>query len=296
MPFEKNSLRLFKNFALFRERPWPFARTVSALSYCYHEGHPEERIGSTTTKVVLIEDFKFIGKAVRSTGADIEGAYNSAIDAALKSCSRKRADIGYVVATGYGRRGVNQGNETVTEISANARGAYLLNPKTRTILDVGGQDTKVISLDDKGAIKNFLMNDKCAAGTGRFIEVIARVMQLPLEEFSRMSLASQSAMTINSTCTVFAESEVISLIAQKAKKEDIVKGIHRSIAKRISEMIKQMGKAPMIFFDGGGARNQGLKKEIEELLGLELYVPEDPVTIAAIGAAMIAQERLSKKK
>jgi len=252
-------------------------------------------IGSTTTKAVLVEDSKVIGYAICPTGAEIEKAYATAIAEALKMCARHPADIGYVVATGYGRRGINQGNETITEISANAKGAFMLNNKTRTILDVGGQDTKVMSLDDTGAIKNFLMNDKCAAGTGRFIEVIARVMQENLADFSKKSLSAKEAITINSTCTVFAESEVISLIAQKASKEDIIRGIHRSIAKRIVEMIKQVGKEPVILFDGGGALNLGLKREIEELLGQEVIVPSNPVIVAAFGAAMIAQEKLAKR-
>lgn len=252
-------------------------------------------IGSTTTKAVLVENSKVIGYSVVPTGAEIEGAYEQAINGALKMCSKQKKDIGYIIATGYGRRGINQGNETITEISANAKGAFVLNNKIRTILDVGGQDTKVMALDENGAIKSFLMNDKCAAGTGRFIEVIARVMGENLDDFSKKSLMSKEALTINSTCTVFAESEVISLIAQKAKKEDIIRGIHRSIAKRIVEMIKQVGKNDIILFDGGGARNQGLKKEIEDLLGAELLIPSNPVIVAAFGAAMIAQERLSKK-
>jgi (R)-2-hydroxyacyl-CoA dehydratese activating ATPase len=249
-------------------------------------------IGSTTTKVVVMDNHEVVSLSITYTGANIENACETVLNDALSRIGKKREDLKYLVATGYGRRGINYGNETITEISANAKGAFLMNPKIRVILDIGGQDTKAISLDEKGIMQKFVMNDKCAAGTGRFIEVISRVLQESLDNFSNLSLNATNPVTINSTCTVFAESEVISLIAQKIKKEDIIAGINRSIAKRVAEMIKQVGVVSPIFFDGGGSKNLGLKKELERILNCQIIVPDNAEFVVAFGAAAIAYEKV----
>ncbi len=239
-------------------------------------------IGSTTAKAVILKDGAIIASHVVATAADCDLAARNALEEATKKAGIANSDIQYIVSTGYGRRAIGFGNESVTEISANAKGAFFLGSemgKVHTIIDIGGQDTKAISVDDNGNIVNFVMNDKCAAGTGRFIEVISKVLGTSIEEFSLLSLNSEKSTTINSTCTVFAESEVISLIAKKEKKENIVKGIHNSIAKRVVEMTKQVGLKKVIFFDGGGAKNIGLIKTIEEYLGFEVFVPKEPQLI-----------------
>jgi predicted CoA-substrate-specific enzyme activase len=253
-------------------------------------------IGSTTAKAVIIQDGKLVASSIAPTGADCNAAAQAVLANAAQQASVTVQQLQYVVATGYGRRAVDFGNETITEISANARGAAYLGSsmgKVHTIIDVGGQDTKAISLDENGEIVNFVMNDKCAAGTGRFMEVIARALQEDMEHFSQMSLQATSPVTINSTCTVFAESEVISLIAQRIPKQDIIAGIHNSIAKRIVEMAKQVNVKPVLFFDGGGAKNAGLKKAVETELGFEVFIPEYPQIVVAIGAALEAYSKVA---
>lgn len=256
-------------------------------------------IGSTTAKVVLIKDEKPISSSITFTGADCNAAAEQALDASLQQIRMKRKDLQYVVSTGYGRRAINFGNETITEISANAKGAIYLGSEKgqiRSIIDVGGQDTKAIVLDEKGRIINFVMNDKCAAGTGRFLDVIARALQEPMENFVKLSLQTKDPVMINSTCTVFTESEVISLIAKKVPKPKIIAGIHKSIGRRIATLAKSAGVKPVVFFDGGGAKNLALKEAVERELGYELYVPEQPQIVIALGAAIIAHEKFSRKK
>jgi predicted CoA-substrate-specific enzyme activase len=255
-------------------------------------------IGSTTAKAVLLEDSRPVSSSITLTGADCEAAAKKALELALEKINKKRENIQYVVATGYGRRAIDFGNETITEISANAKGAtYLGSEKgqVKSIIDVGGQDTKAIILDDKGRITNFIMNDKCAAGTGRFLEVIAKVLDESMNHFVELSLMSKSPVSINSTCTVFAESEVISLIAKKVPKQDIIAGIHKSVAKRIADLARAAGVKPVVFFDGGGAINQALKMAIERELGYEVFVPEHPQIVVALGAALIAYEKSQKQ-
>jgi (R)-2-hydroxyacyl-CoA dehydratese activating ATPase len=254
-------------------------------------------IGSTTAKAVILKDGNPVSSFITLTGADCDAAAQKALAAALDRIQAKKDDVQYIVSTGYGRRAINFGNETITEITANARGAIYLgseNGKVKCIIDVGGQDTKAIILDDNGKIMNFVMNDKCAAGTGRFLEVIARVMQEPMENFVQLSMQSQNPITINSTCTVFAESEVVSLIAKKVPKQDIIAGLHKGIAKRIADLGKAAGLKPVVFFDGGGAKNTALKKAIERELGYEIYVPKYPQIVVALGAAIIAHEKYQK--
>jgi predicted CoA-substrate-specific enzyme activase len=255
-------------------------------------------IGSTTAKVVLLKDGKPVSSAVAPTGADCNAAAEMVLNKALLNIGLTKKDLDYVVSTGYGRKSIDFGNEAITEISANARGAIFLGSemgKVKSIIDVGGQDTKAIVLDDNGRITNFVMNDKCAAGTGRFLEVIARVLQEPLDNFAQLSFKSTNPTTINSTCTVFAESEVVSLVAKRIPKQDIIAGLHKGVAKRIADLAKTAGVTPVVFFDGGGAMNPSLKKAIEKELGYDIFVPKYPQIIVALGAAIIAQEKFSKK-
>ncbi|MBW2990795.1 hypothetical protein KY348_03755, partial [Candidatus Woesearchaeota archaeon] len=255
-------------------------------------------IGSTTAKVVLIEGGKPISSSLTPTGADCEAAAEKALAMALQRINKTRQDVHYVVATGYGRRAIDFGNETITEISANAKGAIYLGSEkgqVKSIIDVGGQDTKAIVLDDKGRITNFVMNDKCAAGTGRFLEVIAKVFNVSMDKFVELSLQSKNPVTINSTCTVFAESEVISLIAKKVPVSDIIAGIHESVAKRVADLARAAGIKPIVFFDGGGAKSQALKESIEKELGYEIYTPAHPQIVVALGAALIAYEKEGQK-
>jgi len=255
-------------------------------------------IGSTTAKVVILEEGKPVSISLTLTGADCNLAAENALSHALEKIKKTRSDLKYIVSTGYGRRAINFGDETMTEISANALGAIYLGSdkgKIKSIIDVGGQDTKAIVLDDNGVITNFVMNDKCAAGTGRFLEVICHVLQEPMENFTKLSLESTNPVMINSTCTVFAESEVISLIAKNIPKKDIVAGIHKSVAKRIGDLGKSAGIKPVIFFDGGGAKNPALKAAIEKYLGYEIFVPTQPQIVVALGAAIKAHNKMLRE-
>ena len=166
--------------------------------------------------------------------------------------------------------------------------------KVRTIIDLGGQDSKVIALDENGKIVRFMMNDKCSAGTGRFFEVMANALGVSLDQIGEMALRSANPIKINSTCTVFAESEVISLIARRKKKEDIIAGLHESMAKKICTMAKEVGVNQVVFFDGGGAKNIGVKASLEKQLNVKLYVPEKPQFVVALGAALLAKESAKK--
>ncbi len=257
-------------------------------------------IGSTTTKIVLMGADAIIGSRIASTGANCKKTVRLLLDELLEDYNLREEHIRYTIATGYGRRMV-AANEVVTEITANARAArWLMRGKTdvRTLINIGGQDCKVIALDTNGVMKDFAMNDKCAAGTGRFLEVMSRVLEVELDELGALSEKAQDVPRINSLCTVFGESEVISLLSQGRKVEDIIAGIHKSIAKRVGAMVKKIGVQKSIFFDGGPAFNQGLKKALEEELDAELFVPPDPQTTTALGAAIIAYEqgvRVSQK-
>lgn len=247
-------------------------------------------IGSATTKAVVCENGEVAGKAIVRSGVNPKETAEAVLAAALDQAQIDMADLNRIVTTGYGRRAVDFGTDVVTEISCAASGAFILGfpwGKPKLVVDLGGQDTKVILLDAGGGVADFSMNDKCAAGTGRFLEVMAGILDVPLDELGSVSQRASAPVQINSTCTVFAESEVISLIARGTPKEDIVAGLHAAIAGRIMTMVRQMGGYD-VFFNGGGARNSGVCRAIEELLGYRLYVPPEPQFVVALGAALIA--------
>ncbi len=254
-------------------------------------------IGSTTTKTVIMGGNAILGSKISSTGANCKKTVKLLLDEMLEDLDINEEEIQYTVTTGYGRRMV-AANEVVTEITANAKAAkWLMNGKVnvRTLINIGGQDCKVIALDNNGIMVDFAMNDKCAAGTGRFLEVMSRVLEVELDELGRLSEKAEDIPQINSLCTVFGESEVISLLSQGRRVEDIIAGIHKSIAKRVGAMVKKIGVKEAIFFDGGPAFNRGLKNALELELGAEVYVPPDPQITTALGAAIIAYEQLSKR-
>lgn len=255
-------------------------------------------VGSTATKLVLVEDSRVLAAEVCATGANCRRTANGLLAEALESSGRERGEIERVVSTGYGRRQVDFANEVVSEVSANARGAVWVHKgetSVRTIIDVGGQDSKVICLDGFGRVANFAMNDKCAAGTGRFLEVISRVLEMDLERLSELSLKSSKKLEISSVCTVFAESEVVSLLARGESVEDIAAALHRSVARRVGGLVAEVGLREAVFFDGGPALNRGLVKAFEEELGVLLVVPDSPQVVTAIGAALVGADSLRGK-
>ena len=250
--------------------------------------------GSTYIKVAIMDDAeRLIGFDKKPTGIDADGTSKTLTAAIAEKNGVNPEEIRRITATGYSRRSIETAHDTVTEIKAHARGARWSAPEgvaVQTVIDIGGQDSKVITLDGHHDVLNFAMNDKCAAGTGRFLESLARVLELNIEDLGPLSLTSARPLTINSTCVVFAESEVISLVARKKKREDIAAGIHRSLANRIAGMARKAGVSPEILLTGGGGLNAGIVEALEDALMADIHVPEHPQFNGAVGAALVGKE------
>jgi predicted CoA-substrate-specific enzyme activase len=247
-------------------------------------------VGSASAEALILKDGKILAYSILETGANSRKAAEKALEEALKKAGISRTEVGPIVATGYGRISVDFASRQVTEISCYARGISFLYPEVKMVIDIGGQDSKAILVGKNGRVLDFVMNDKCAAGTGRFLEVMAKAMEVNVEELGEISLRSRNPAEISSTCTVFAESEVVSLIAKGVPVEDIAAGIHKAIARRVGAMARRIGVVPPVAFAGGVAKNVGVVKALEEELGVKLIVPEEPQIIGALGAALLATE------
>ncbi|MFX1357518.1 MAG: acyl-CoA dehydratase activase [Promethearchaeota archaeon] len=251
-------------------------------------------IGSLATKIVLLNEGKLLDHRTERSTYDFKKIGQNLFNDILNKHNLKRSDV-FVMSTGYGRNTVDFADERVTEITAHAKGVQYFFPDAHSVIDIGGQDSKAIVMSKKtGNVIDFQMNDKCAAGTGRFLEVMAHALEVPIDDFGILALRSNKPASISSTCTVFAESEVISLFASGASKQDIASGIHKSIARRVAGMAKRIGVAPKLVFCGGVAKNKAVKKYLEDELGFEIVSPDLPQLTGAIGAALIAQENYSK--
>jgi len=249
-------------------------------------------VGSLSTDVVLIDETgTSLSEIVVATGVDGSTAARKAFETALETAGLKEAEVKSVTATGYGRRTVDFASQHTTEISCHGLGAHLLFPNTGTVIDIGGQDSKVISVDSKGRMLDFAMNDKCAAGTGRFLEVMAQRLELSITDFSDPINVQGEGVQISSTCTVFAESEVISLLTKRIPRQQIINGLQRSIVSRIWSMITTVGLEAEVTLTGGVALNQGLVKVLEERVRSRLNIPANPQTVGALGAAHMARRR-----
>lgn len=252
--------------------------------------------GSTSTNAVIMDqDRKIKAFSVVRTGAKSGESADKILKEVLQKAGLKREDISWIVSTGYGRVSIPYADETVTEISCHGRGAHYFNPKIRTILDIGGQDSKGIKLSDKGEVIDFVMNDKCAAGTGRFLEMIARTLEVDISELGTIALQSTEDIEITSMCSVFAESEVISLIANNKEKTDIANGICRAIANKSFSLLKRVGMEGEYMMTGGVAKNPGVVRAVEEKIGAKLYICPEPEIVGATGAAMYALDRLQQQ-
>ena len=247
-------------------------------------------IGSITAKAAILDQGQLKGSVVQGTGYDAKAAAEKAFQEVLAVSGYEKQKVDFIVSTGYGRRSVAFAHKSVTEISCHAAGANFVNPDVKTVIDIGGQDSKVMTVSPQGKVLDFAMNDKCAAGTGRFLEVMARALEVDLEEMGEISLRSESPATISSLCTVFAESEVISLIAKGEKRENIVAGIHASIGARVVAMAGRLGLKSPIMMTGGVAKNVGLVRMLEEKLSMPVEISENAQVLGAIGAALIAQQ------
>ncbi len=251
-------------------------------------------IGSVSTKAVLIDEKgEVLAFSLIPTGYDRQQSGAEALKLALDKIGKSKKDIAYTISTGYGRRAFSS-DKAMPEIICHAKGTRALFPEARTIIDIGGQDSKVIQLDEAGMVVRFEMNDKCAAGTGRFLEVLTeRILNLPIEELGPLALKSRNPATLSSVCTVFAESEVLSLLSEHKAREDIAYGISKAIARRVVGMGAggQVDYNEPIVFSGGVARNVGVVKAIEDELGRKVITPDEPQITAALGAAISAQEQ-----
>jgi len=246
-------------------------------------------IGSISTKAILLGDGEILASRVIFTGYNAEAAGKTAFAEVLAQAKLEAGDVERIVATGYGRKSVSFAARSVTEIACHAAGAYFQNPAVRSVIDIGGQDSKAIVLAEGGRVENFVMNDKCAAGTGRFLEVMARALEADLDAFGDLSARARNPARISSLCTVFAESEVISAIAKGEAREDIVAGIHEAIAARIASMAQRIGVRSPLLMTGGVARNPGVVLAVGKALGLPILTTPLAQVNGALGAALLAR-------
>lgn len=249
-------------------------------------------IGSTASKGLVLKDGEdIVATAVVSVGAGTSGPAKVLAEV-LERAELKREDIAYVMATGYGRNTFEAANAQMSELSCHAKGAHFLFPGVRTIIDIGGQDSKALKIADNGMLESFVMNDKCAAGTGRFLDVIAKVLEVDINDLENLDKLSTEEVIISSTCTVFAESEVISQLAKGTKREDIIKGIHKSIASRVGSLAKRVGIRDEVIMTGGVALNEGMVKALSENIGFEIQTSKYCQLNGALGAAVFAHQKI----
>jgi len=254
-------------------------------------------VGSLASKSVILRDDRVIGTSLIPSGIYSEENGLNALGEAVKNAGIERKDITAVVATGYGRVSASYADKTVTEITCHAKGTNFLYPNARTIIDMGGQDCKAIRVAQDGTVADFAMNDKCAAGTGRFLEVMAGVFKVSLDDLGALALTADGHVPMSSTCTVFVESETISLLARGEKRENIMAGIHYAIANRVVGLFSRVGTQTDVFFSGGVAKNQGMRKALEDKMKVKLVEPTfDPQLTGALGAAVIARTVGGKKE
>ena len=252
-------------------------------------------VGSTYTKTVILdEDGKIAASTTIRSKINSEQSALAGLQEAVSQVSDLKTldDLSYIIGTGYGRNKVPQADENISEISCHAMGVHITNPEAKAIIDIGGQDVKGISVDTDGTVKTFAMNDKCAAGTGRFFESMANAFEMTLSEFSELSLTAKNVIPITAQCTVFAESEVITLVGEGKPREEIAAGIQLAVAKRCFVMAKKAGAVDSITLTGGCAKNTGLKKAIEHVLRIKvLDLNVDPQLMGALGAAEYARKK-----
>jgi predicted CoA-substrate-specific enzyme activase len=252
-------------------------------------------VGSTQTKGIIINDkLEIVARALTDTGAYVSKVAVRCFEEVLKTSGVKREDVAYVVGTGYGRYKVTFGDAQITEISCHARGANFLFPNTRTVIDMGGQDAKGIKTGEDGDVKDFVMNDKCAAGTGRFLANSAEALSMELGEIGEISLKAKNPVRLTTVCTVFVESDIMSYMAQNKKIEDILGGVHSAIAARTISLVRRVGIEPEVTFTGGVSKNIGMVRALEEKLGMKLNVSPDSHFVGALGASILALERALK--
>ena len=249
--------------------------------------------GSTSTNAVIMDgERNIVASSVVRTGAKSGESARRILGEILEQAGLKREDISWSVSTGYGRVSIDFADENVTEISCHGRGAHYFNPSVRTILDIGGQDSKAIHLNEAGEVTDFVMNDKCAAGPGRFLAMLARTLEIAVDALGPEALRSTEDIEITSMCSVFAESEVISLIANNKEKADIANGVCRAIAGKAYSLLKRVGMEETFMMTGGVAKNPGVVRAVEEKIQSRLYICPEPEIVGAAGAALYALDKM----
>ena len=248
-------------------------------------------VGSITAKAAVINDDGIVATKVILTGYNSKNAGKQVFETVLANAGIESSQVDRIIATGYGRNSVSFADKAITEITCHAAGAHYLNPDIRSIIDIGGQDSKAIVINENGKVIDFAMNDKCAAGTGRFLEVMARALEVNLDEFGNMSLKADNAASISSLCTVFAESEVVSLISKGENRQNIIAGIHESIASRVVAMGNRIGLRDPVMMTGGVAKNIGVVRALEKKINTSISVSENAQVTGAIGAGLIARAK-----
>ena len=251
-------------------------------------------IGSTASKCVMLADGKeIVAKSLISVGAGTSGPQR-AISEVLEQAGKSKDEMAFVLATGYGRNSLEEiADAQMSELSCHAKGATFLFPQVHTVVDIGGQDVKILQVEN-GVMTNFVMNDKCAAGTGRFLDVMARVLEMKVQDLGMLGAQSTKQVEISSTCTVFAESEVISQLSMGTDKRDIINGIHRSVASRVAGLAHRVGIRDQVVMTGGVAQNSGVVKALEEALGHEVHISPLTQYNGALGAALFAYQKYQK--
>jgi len=246
-------------------------------------------VGAISTKAVIVADGRLLARDIQPTGLDAAGAAGLAVDNCCRAAGIQRTALGQIVVTGNGRKAVPFAQKDITEIMAFAKGARHLLPAARMGIDLGGQGIRVILMNEQGVVQKFLTNDKCSTGTGCFLEVMAAALETSTDQLGPLALTSKEHHNISNTCTVFAESEVVSLVARGKSKQDIIAGLLDAMAAKVKTMVNQIGVKRDVFFGGGVARNLGAVKALEAALAVPLHVPQDPDTVGALGAALVAE-------
>lgn len=245
-------------------------------------------VGAVATKVVILKDGKVIGDSIVTTGVEQKKAAELALDKAIKKAGVSRSDIERIIATGMGSKAIDFADKEVSEVEADAVGANFLYPQARTVIDVGGEEGRGIKVGEKGRVIDFVLNERCAAGAGAFIEAMARALEVRVDEMGELSRKSTRDIEINAQCAVFAESEVVSLIHAKIAKPDIARAVHDGIASRITSMVRRVGVEKEVALIGGISKNVGFVDCLKKRLAMDLLIPDEPQLVGALGAAIIA--------
>nr|MDO8118695.1 acyl-CoA dehydratase activase [Candidatus Sigynarchaeota archaeon] len=254
-------------------------------------------IGSLTGKVVILDGDRVVSSEIVNVKRNPLLTSTLVYNQALEKGGLRPGDIAFCVGTGYGREKIPFVQKSLSEISCHGKGAYMLDARVRTIIDIGGQDCKVITLNNGGDLKDFVMNEKCAAGTGRYLEIMAGLLHVTLDDLGKMSLKAKTPVTMNSVCSIYAQAEVLQYISKKARKEDIAAGINQAMAERVVLMAKKMSLQPEFTITGGVAKNAGVVKNVERLLGIKLVaLPFDSQLVGALGAAYFAKEAFERRE